>query len=129
MSKTSRFRETFDKQHRKRGQTLLKSSSHQLYDIHWSLPSQLSWKKSLLLTCQILGLLVNILAADEKYPVLNRENLTIPVHMQLFEKQKTFCQIFTSILKSRWIFEHFDKKDDTHRFCISEILNPGNVVR
>ena len=129
MSKTSRFRETFDKQHRKRGQTLLKSSSHQLYDIHWSLPSQLSWKKSLLLTCQILGLLVNTLAADEKYPVLNRDNLTIPIQMQLSQKQKTFSEFFAAFLKSRLNFKYFLKKDDPPRFCIFEITDSENVVR
>ena len=69
---------------------MLKSASQHLYHIHWSLPSQLSWKTSLLLTCQILGLLVNTLAADEKYPVLNRDNLTIPIEMQLSQKQKVF---------------------------------------
>ena len=39
--------------------------------------------KCLLLTCKILGLLVNTLDADEKYPVLKRENLTVPIEMQL----------------------------------------------
>ena len=48
----------------------------------------MSWKKSLLLTKKILGLLVNTFAADEKYPVLNRENLTIPIQKQLSQKQK-----------------------------------------
>ena len=71
MSKKSRFRGPFEKQHGKRAQTLLKYASHHFYHIHWSLPSQLSWKNSLLLTCQILGLLVNILAGDEKCPVPN----------------------------------------------------------
>ena len=90
MPKEYRIREPFDKQHGQSAQALLKSVSYHLYHIHWSLPSQLSWKKSLLLTCQILGLLVNILAADEKYPVLNRDNLTIPIEMQLSRKQKLF---------------------------------------
>ena len=90
MSKKSRFRGCFDKQYGKRAQALLKSASQHLYHIHRSLPRKLSWKKSLLLTCQILGLLVNILAADEKYPVLNRDNLAIPIQMQLSQKQKVF---------------------------------------
>ena len=47
--------------------------------------------KSLLFTCQILGLLLNTLAANEKYPVLNTHNLTIPIQMQLSQKQKSFC--------------------------------------
>ena len=49
---------------------------------------QWSWKKSLCITCKILGLLVNKLAADDKYPVLHRDTLTIPIQMQLSQKQK-----------------------------------------
>ena len=47
-------------------------------------------EKRLLVTCQILRLLVNTLAADEKYPVLDRDNLTIPIQMQLSQKKKLF---------------------------------------
>ena len=129
MSKKSCFRGPFDKQHGKRAQALLKSASQHLYHIHRSLPRKLSWKKSLLLTCKILGLLVNTLATDEKYPVLNRDNLTIPIQMQLSRKQNTFSEFFTAFLKSKWNFEHFDKKDDADRFCIFEITHSENVVR
>ena len=129
MYKKLRFRGQLDKQQGKRTQTLLKSPSQHLYHIHWSLARKLCSKKSLLLTCQILGLLVNTLAADEKYPVLNRDNLTIPIQMQLSEKQKTFSQFFAAFLKFTLNFEHFEKKDDPHRFCISEITDSENVVR
>ena len=121
MSKKSRFRRPFDKQHGKRAEPLLKSEWQHLYHIHWSLPSQLSWKKSLFLTCQILGLLVNTLAADEKYPLLKRDNLTIPIHMQLSLIEKTFSPFFAAFLKSRWNFEHFDKKDALIDFVISKL--------
>ena len=110
MSKKSRYRECFDKQYGKCGQTLLKSASQHLYHIHWSLARKLCSKKSLLLTCQILGLLVNTLATDEKYPVLNRENLTIPIQMQLSENKKSFSDFFAAFLKSSLNFEHFGKK-------------------
>ena len=73
MSKKSPLRGPFDKQHGKRTQALLKSASQHLYDIHRSLPGQVSWKKSLVLTREIFGLLVNTLAVNEKYPVVNRE--------------------------------------------------------
>ena len=109
MSKKSCFRGPFDKQHGKRAQALLKSASQHLYHIHWSLPNQFRWKTSLLLTCQILGLLVNTLAADEKYPVLNRDNLTIPIQMQLSQKQKIFSQFFAAFLKSRLILNILKK--------------------
>ena len=110
MSKKSRFRGPFDKQHGKRAQALLKSASQHLYHIHRSLPRKLSWKKSLLLTCQILGLLVNTLAADQKYPVVNRDNLTIPIKMQLSQKQKKFSELFAASLKSTISFQCFEKK-------------------
>ena len=129
MSKKSRFRGCFDKQYGKRAQALLKSASQHLYHIHRSLPRKLSWKKSLLLTCQILGLLVNTLAADEKYPVLNRDNLTIPIQMQLSQKQKTFSQLFAAFLKFRLNFKYFEKKYYPHRFFISEITDSKSVIR
>ena len=90
MSKKSCFREPFDKQHGKRAQALFTDWAHQLYRIHWSLGKKLSWKKSLLLTCQVLGLLVNTLSTDEKHLVFHRDNLTIPIKMQLSQKQKVF---------------------------------------
>ena len=129
MSKKSRFRGCFDKQYGKRAQALLKSASQHLYHIHWSLPNQFRWKTSLLLTCQILGLLVNTLAADEKYPVLNRDNLTIPIRMQLFNRQRTFSEFFLAFLKSSGNFKYFLKKDNPHRFCVFEITDSENVVR
>ena len=89
MSKKSRFRGPFENQHGKRAQTRFKSASRHLDHIGQSLTSQSSWKKSLLLTCQILELLVNTSAADEKYPVLNRDILTISIQKQLSHKQKT----------------------------------------
>ena len=98
-SKKSRFRGPFDKQHGKRAQALLKIASQRLYHIHWSLSSQMSWKKSLFLTCQILGRLVNTMAADEKYPVLNRHNLTIPIQMQFTQKEKSFSKFFAAFFK------------------------------
>ena len=110
MSKKSRFRGCFDKQYGKRAQALLKSASQHLYYIHWSLPRKLSSKTSLLLTCRILRPLVNRLAAYKKYPVFNRDNLTIPIQMYLSEKKKTFSQFFAAFLKSKLNFGNFEKK-------------------
>ena len=82
-----------------------------------------------LINCQIFGLLVNTLATDEKYPVLNRQNLTILIQMELSKKQITSSQFFASFLKSKLNFENFEKKDDPQSFCISEITDSENVVR
>ena len=121
MSKKSHFRGCFEKQNGKRAQTLLKYASKRFYRIDWSLDGKLSSKKFLLLTCQILELLVNTLAADEKYPVLNRNNLTTPIQMQLSQKQRSFSNFFAAFLKSRLNFKHFKEKDEPHKFCIFEV--------
>ena len=89
----------------------------------------MSWKKSLLLTCQILGLLVNTFATDEKYPVLNKDTLTIRIQMQLSKKQKVFAQFFAAFLKCKINFEYFEKNDEPHRFSISVITDSEDVVR
>ena len=89
----------------------------------------MSWKKYLSLTGQILGLIVNKFDADDKYPVLNRDNLTIPLKMQFYKKQKTFSQFQAAFSKSTLNFKHFEKEDDPHSFCISEITDSENVVR
>ena len=122
-------RRCIDKQYDERAQRLLKSASQHLCHIHSSLATKLCSKKSCFFTCQVLGLLVNTLAADEKYPVLNRDNLTIPIQMQLSQKQKTFSEFFAAFLKSRLNFKYFLKKDDPPRFCIFEITDSENVVR
>ena len=129
MFKKSRFRGHFEKQHRKRAEPLFKSVWQHLYHIDWSLPSQLNWKKSLFLTCQILGLLLNTLAAGERNPFLNRDNLTIPIQMKLSQKQKSFSEFFARFFKPTIIFKDFEKKYDPHRFCISEITDSKNLFR
>ena len=89
----------------------------------------MSWKNSLFSIFQVLGLLVKTLAADEKSPVLTRDNLTIPIEMQFSRKQKIFSHFFAAFLKSRIKLKYLKKKDDPHRFCISETTASENVVR
>ena len=128
MSKKSLFRGPFDKQYGKPAELRSKSAWQHLYQIYWSLLSQLSWKKCLFFTYQILGLLANTFAADEKYPVLNRDNLTIRIQMQLCQKQNTFYQFLAAFLKSILNFKLFETKGDTPSFWISEITDSENVV-
>ena len=89
----------FEKQQGKATQTLLKSASQHAYHIHSSLAKKLSWKMSLLLTCKTLGLLVNTLPADDKYRVLNRENLFIAMQMPLSQKRENFFGFFSAFFK------------------------------
>ena len=41
--------------------------------------------------------------------------------MQLFKKQKTFSEVFSTFPESRLNIEHFEKKGDPHSLYISEI--------
>ena len=66
------------------------------------------------------------MATGEKYPVLNRDNVTIAIQIQLSQKQKFFITFW---LHFRNLSESLEKKDDPHSFCISEINDFENVVR
>ena len=124
MSTKSRFKASFGKQHSKRAQTLLKFAWQYLHHISWSLWRKLTCKKSLFVTCKMLRLFSNSLSADGKYSLLNRDNLTTPIQMQLSRKQKTFSEFFAAFLKSSLNFEHFLKKGDPHCWCISDTTDP-----
>ena len=67
-------------------------------------------------TCQILRLLVNTFPIDENYPLLKRDNLTIPIKVQLSQKQKTFSEFFIASSNSTWNFQNFEQKDDPNKF-------------
>ena len=69
------------------------------------------------------------MAADKTYIVLDRVNLTLPIQMELSQKQKTFSEFFTAFLKSILNFKHFEKKRDNRSFCISGITESKKVVR
>ena len=51
------------------------------------------------MTCKILGLFVQTLAADGKYSLLNRGNLLQHIQMELSHKEKTHFRNLDSILK------------------------------
>ena len=62
----------------------------------------------------MLGLFVNTLTGDDKYSLLNRDNLLQDLQMQLSRKQKTFCGFISAFWKLRFNFEHCQKNDDFH---------------
>ena len=63
---------------------------------------------------KILGVLVNTMTADGKYPIQDCENLQLPIEMQLSKKRKTLSQFFVPFLESTSNFNHFERKDDHH---------------
>ena len=56
---------------------------------------------------------------DDKHYLLNRDNLTQPIQIQLSQKLKTFSEFFFAFSKSTLNFKHLPKKDDPHSWCIS----------
>ena len=91
---------------------------------------QLTFKKFLLVIWKISRLFPNTLSADGKYSLLNRDNLTKAIQMQLSGKQKTFCEFLCAFFKSSLNFEHFQKKHDSHSRGISKIKESekqGNI--
>ena len=63
---------------------------------------------------EILGMFVNKLPADGKYPVEYYENLPFPTQMQLSEKRKLFSEFFVPFMDSASNFKHCSEKDDGH---------------
>ena len=60
----------------------------------------MSWQKSLLVIWKIVRLFVNTLTGDEKYSLLNRDNLAeAAIQILLSEKQKAFLQLFFCIFE------------------------------
>ena len=59
---------------------------------------------------KILRLFVNSLTIDEKHYLLTRDNLMQPIQIELYEKQKTFFQIFFPLLTSIINFKHLPEK-------------------
>ena len=75
-----------------------------------SLSGKLIPKMSPVVSGEILGVFVNTLTADVKYPLQDCENLQLPIQMQLFGKRKKFSQFFVPFLESTSIFKHFEKR-------------------
>ena len=75
----------------------------------------------MLVLCKFLRLLVKTLTDDDKYSLLYRENLTQPIQILLSQKRKTFSQFLSAFLKSSLNYSQFQKKDDSHSRCISQI--------
>ena len=69
-------------------------------------------KMSLLVTHKSLSLFVNTLTADDKYSLLNKDNLAQPIQMQLSKKKKknAISHLLIAFLESRSKSKHFEKK-------------------
>ena len=85
-------------------------------------------KKSLLVIHKILRLFPNTLIVDDKHYLLNRDNLSEPIEMQLYQEQKIFSEFFLAFLKSILNFKLLPKNDTLIADVFAEILVPKNMV-
>ena len=97
---------------------------------------KLSYKKSFLIRCENLGLLLTKLTANYESSRSNTDKLPFPVQMQLSEKQIIFSGFLIAFLESALNFEHFERKKQPHGSSISDVndsrrrvyLNPQKVL-
>ena len=62
----------------------------------------------------IVRLFVNTLTVNYKHYLLNRDNLTRAIQIQLSQKQKIFSEIFFAFLILLLNFKHLPQKDEPH---------------
>ena len=121
---------SLDKQHGELSQTLLKSAWQHFYHIYGSIRRKLSWKNFLLVIYKILALLVNTSADEDKYSLINRDNLMQPIQMQLSKEQKTFSELFMLLfLNLDSILNIFLKNVTLIDYIFWKLQTVNNVVR
>ena len=86
------------------------------------------WKNSVLVIHKILRLFAKTLIVDDKHYLLNRDNLTQPIQMQLYQGQKIFSEFFLAFLKSIFNFQHLPKNAALIADVFGEIRVPKNMV-
>ena len=129
MSKKRHLTVPFNKQHGEQAQILFKYERRHFYHIYRSLRRQLSLKKSLLVIWKILRLFVKIFTANDKYSLLNRDNLMQLIQMQLSQKSKSFLNFFLNFWNLHCIFNSLEKKITLIANVFPKLRTSKNVVR
>lgn len=94
MPKRSSFRTLFGSQCVNGSPTLRKSARHLFYPSFPPFSEKCSWKTSLLVRSEMLGVIANTLTENHKSSSLKWENLPQAIQVQLFKEPKTFCRNF-----------------------------------
>ena len=80
-------------------------------------------QKSLLDTWMFFRLFLTTLTADDKNSHISKDKWKQTIKMNWSQKPKIFPKKFSAFFESALNFEHFQKKDDPDRLCISEITD------
>ena len=107
---------------------VLKSEEKYFYPTFSAVWVDLCYRKSLSLRSEILGLLLNTLTADCEFYGTNRDNLPLPIQIELSEKIQTSSRFFIAFLQSALNCEHFEKKSQPQGLSISEVIDSQRRV-
>ena len=77
----------------------------------------------------MLRLFVDKLASEDKYSLLNRDNLREPIQMLLSQKQKSTSNFSCAFLKFILNFKRFQKKVTLIVDIFPKLRTPKDVVR
>ena len=81
------------------------------------------------LSNKVLRLFLNILTADDKYSLLNRDNLTHPIQTELSQRKKKFSQFFLHFSNVEKILNTFKKKMTLIADVFPKLRTLKNVVK
>ena len=129
MCKKSTFRGPLNKQHGRAARELVKSASKHLFHIHWSLPVQLSWKKSLpYWRKKSWYCLLTHWLAMESIVLLIETIQRYQFWCKYLRNKKIFSECLTAFLKSRFNFKHFEKKMNLIPFVFRKVRTPKTLL-
>ena len=80
-------------------------------------------QKSLLDTWKFFRPFLNTLTANDKYSLNSKDKWMQTFQLHLSQKKNNFSQFFSPFLEYVLNFQNFQKKDDPHSLCISEITD------
>ena len=78
-------------------------------------------QKSLLDSWKFFRTFLNTLTPNDTFSLNSKEKLMETIQMHLSQKQNNFSLFFSPFFESALNFKRFQKKDDPHSLCISEI--------
>ena len=76
----------------------------------------------------MLRLSVKRPTTDDKFSLLNRDNLMQPIEMELSQEQKPFSQLLCAFFRSKSNFKDFTKKVTLIAYVSSNLRTPKHVV-
>ena len=80
-------------------------------------------RKLLLDSWEFFTHFLNTLTPNDSYSLNSKGKWTQTIQVHLSQKTNIFSQFFCAFFESALNFEHFQKKDDRHSLCISEITD------